>query len=86
MNEQQAVNRIHQLDFVLVELELYLDTHPADRKALTLRMEMKKRRTEALAAYEKEFGHYNETAAGTVAGEYWNWIKSPWPWEGQVNL
>ena len=34
MNKNELVNAIYEVQFVCVELNLYIDTHPADADAL----------------------------------------------------
>ena len=85
MNEKNHMRKsIESLCFSILETELFLDTHPRDQKALHMLREYRRRKREAIAAYESRFGKYIATAADTPASDYWSWIDSPWPWERQV--
>ena len=72
--------KIHALDFSILELTLYLDTHPSDKRALHKRHELIAERRSAVAAYEEKFGPYTVTA-DKVTGDCWSWVNDPWPWE-----
>ena len=80
-NKQALRRRIDALAFALYETELYLDTHPADERALRARQVYAQRTDEAVAEYERAFGPYILTARDVPAGSEWTWLRSPWPWE-----
>ena len=79
-NRSAVLNQINALDFAMTDLNLYLDTHPHCTEALNLFKEYRTQRAEKIAEYERCFGPYTVTANET-AGDCWNWIDSPWPWE-----
>lgn len=82
MNERCKLRRkIHEFDFSIKEMELYLDVHPRNRKALALLEELRKKRAALVEAYEQRFGPYIVTTKDVPAHECWRWIDSPWPWE-----
>ncbi|MBR6502110.1 MAG: spore coat protein CotJB [Clostridia bacterium] len=85
MNEKRTMKQsIDALCFSILETELYLDTHPRDAKALQMLREYRRRKREAIAAYEAKFGRYIVTKSDVPATDRWSWIDSPWPWERQV--
>lgn len=84
MNERTLKRRIEALDFAILETELFLDTHPSDRRALQMLREYRSRRKSEIANYESQFGKYIVTTDNVDAQDRWNWIDSPWPWERQV--
>lgn len=72
-------NDLMAMDFALVELGLYLDTHPGDTDAIdmfnayfNMYLELKRR-------YEELYGPI--TSKSHIPGKYYDWIKSPWPWD-----
>lgn len=73
-------HRIHALDFALLELNLFLDTHPHNEAALCKRREYQAMRAAFVEQYEQEFGPYIVTAKH-VQGDRWCWNDSPWPWD-----
>lgn len=66
------LTEIMTLDFVCVELRLYLDTHPDDAAAAELLREYEAKSKEAKSALE---------AANSIEN---SWVFSPWPWEGEL--
>ena len=85
MKEKTMMKKsIDSLAFSILETELFLDTHPHDPKALHMLREYRRRKREAIAAYEARFGKYIVTTDDVPAADRWSWIDSPWPWERQV--
>ena len=79
-NRHTMMQQIHALDFALVELNLFLDTHPCNAEALETFKSYRMQREEKVTEYERCFGPIVHTA-GDVNGDRWCWIDSPWPWE-----
>lgn len=81
MSEKARWKRmIHAYDFAILEVEMYLDTHPRDTKALQLREDYKRKRKQLVDAYTQKFGPYIVTT-DDVRGNCWTWVNDPWPWE-----
>ena len=74
-------NKIYQLDFALHELNLFLDSHPENKKAMELLAQYRKWRQDAINDYEQRFGDYIVNVSDVKAETPWGWIKGPWPWE-----
>lgn len=72
--------RIRELSFAVVELTMYLDTHPDDCE---MRAELC-RRQQQLAQYKEEYSKY-AALKPCGCGERWSWIDDPWPWEYAAN-
>lgn len=82
MNQKENLKKIiHELDFALHELNLYLDTHPTNMKAMELLKEYRKKRQAAIMVYEERYGEYICTVNDVPVGSCWKWLKGPWPWE-----
>ena len=64
--------------FAIIELALYLDTHPEDEKALCLHREY----TRKFKMLEEQY----QKVCGPLSIMYpckkWRWLEEPWPWEG----
>lgn len=86
MNEMQAMQlQIQQWQFTLVDLNLYLNTHPMDKMALTTYNTLSKQLHEMMMAYNMKFGpivNFGHAEGGT---ESFQWINSPWPWQQAAN-
>jgi spore coat protein JB len=74
------LKNIQKVEFACIDLNLYLDTHHSDQKALmdyntyTLQLNTLKRQ------YENIYGPLANF--GSSPSQYpWRWIEDPWPWE-----
>lgn len=74
----KLLRKIQEMDFVIYELALYLDTHPDDEDALNDYNCAVEKSLEYRQAYEKEYGPLH---IGSYSRCPWQWIDSPWPWE-----
>ena len=67
------------MNFVLVELTEYLDTHPEDTEALEMFKKYARMYRDGREAYEANYGPLILTHAG--GEKQFNWTKDPWPWD-----
>ena len=67
------------LDFIIKELNLYLDTHPDDKDAFAFMKKMLALSSEGRKRYIKRYGPISITDLEN-AGSY-TWLSGPWPWE-----
>lgn len=82
-NEQEKLlHDIGVLDFVVIELALYLDTHPADRNAMEYYNHYNRMTNQAKKDYAEKFGPLTLALADTSDCSEWNWATLPMPWEG----
>ena len=69
---------LQALEFVLVELGLYLDTHQGDQEAFALFQKYAALEEEGRKRYEAMHGPL--TLASAAKGDSYKWLKDPWPW------
>lgn len=69
---------LQALQFVLVELGLYLDTHRDDKEAFALFQKYAAMEKEGRKRYEEMHGPLTQTAAANQ--EDYTWLDDPWPW------
>lgn len=67
------------LDFVIKELQLYLDTHADDTEAFDTLQQYIKLFETGRAAYVRKYGPI--TIYDTVLSKTYDWINDPWPWD-----
>ncbi len=81
MSKEQLLDYIDMVSFSAHEALLFLDTHPADKEARRFYNEYMKQRNYAMKEYARR---YSPLTADTVTDseQYWEWVLSPWPWEG----
>ncbi|WP_010284288.1 spore coat protein CotJB [Bacillus timonensis] len=72
---------LQALDFVLVELTLYLDTHPNDNQAIQQFNTVSQQRRKVAKLYEERFGPLTQYGRYSYSNYPWNWDDEPWPWQ-----
>lgn len=78
--QKEMLIRIMAEEFTAIELNLFLDTHPLEKKALSDYIETVKRLNFLKKKYEEDYGPL--TNFGYAPSDYpWQWIEEPWPWE-----
>jgi spore coat protein JB len=74
------LQELQSVDFVLVELTLYLDTHPLDAQAVQEFNQFSQKRQFLANQYEAKFGPLLQF--GRSYTRYpWQWADTPWPWQ-----
>lgn len=74
---EEMMMKIKSYSFSIVELGLYLDTHPDDEKALCLHREYTNKLKDLKDKYQKMFGPLTIY----YPCKKWRWLEEPWPWE-----
>lgn len=77
MRRQEMIDQIKSLDFAIIELGLYLDTHPDDQRALCMHREYCKQAKDLKDKYQKMYGPLTIFCPCNK----WRWLEQPWPWE-----
>ena len=67
------------LDFVIRELNLYLDTHPDDREAFETLQKCIRMRAEGHKRYTEQYGPV--TVSDLACADVYDWLNAPWPWQ-----
>lgn len=80
VRQLQMLRRIMQLEFQCIELQLFLDTHPCEVKALEAFRMYGEQLCAAKREYEEAFGPLLSYGFGRAC-DGWKWISDPWPWE-----
>ena len=79
MTEQEKMMRqLNAVRFAMLELHLYLDSHPGDCSAASQTEEYRKTAAALVEKYESAFGPLNESQKTTSR---WAWVSDPWPWD-----
>lgn len=66
-------------EFAAIDLNLYLDTHPKDERALDIYNETVSILNQLKREYEARFGPL--TNFGYARSKFpWRWVEEPWPW------
>ena len=78
-----ALAQLQALEFVLLELGIYLDTHPDDTEAAEMLRQYTAMERSARAQYESKHGPLTRESAAT--GGTYRWLQDPWPWNYAQN-
>lgn len=76
-DREMLLRQIATVDFAIVELNLYLDTHPSDQEVNSKLNEYKKQSEELRSKYQNTYGPLTSESA---EDNRWGWIADPWPW------
>lgn len=80
MNSQnQMLKDINIVDFVLVELMLYLDTHPTDRDAMEYFNHYARIKNQMMKEFSQKYFPLTKDLA--ESNKEWRWGCAPLPWE-----
>ena len=77
------LTELQALEFVVLELGTYLDTHPDDNEAFSLFKQFTAMERAARANYEAKFGPLTRETA--TSSDSYTWLKDPWPWNYEQN-
>jgi len=79
MTKNELLRKISEYQFVAVELNLYIDTHPCDEDAKSDYLYYSRMLKELIQAYEAQYGPLmNFGHSPTETGCY---VCSEWPWD-----
>jgi len=79
-HKEQLLNDINIVSFVLVDLGLYLDTHPTDCNALEYFNHYNRIRQQMVKDFSAKY--YPLTMEMSDCNKQWKWGEAPLPWEG----
>lgn len=81
MNREALLKEIMAIDFSVIDLNLYLNTHPNDQRALAVFNNYVLQSKALWQNYERSYGPLS--VRHSQSAYPWQWINSPWPWERQ---
>ena len=79
MNKKDLLERISEIQFVCVELNLYIDTHPDDADALSDYASYSMMLKNLITTYEEQYGPL--MGFGHSDARTGSWVCSCWPFE-----
>lgn len=76
-SKSELAKKIQEYRFSIIELSLYLDVNPNDKKALYLHNKYANLLHKLTLKYESMYGPLSIECPCNS----WRWIDEPWPWE-----
>ena len=83
MKMEEMLKQLMAVDFMSVDLQLYLDTHPNDMQALERYNQSVMLGKMLRENYESQYGPV--TSFRSPSSYPWQWISNPWPWQYRFN-
>ncbi|MCL2611376.1 MAG: spore coat protein CotJB [Defluviitaleaceae bacterium] len=85
MDCDNMLQKISALDFMLLEISLYLDINPTDQNAILIHKQVSNDAKKIRESYEENFGPLSNRDLSATNDE-WKWIQNPWPWDNEANF
>lgn len=85
MNRDELLKRLTTLDFLAVDLQLFLNTHPDDKEAIAKYNSVIKEADSIRAILEKTDGPIYSFRSFSNDNKF-NWVNEPWPWNKDFNF
>lgn len=85
MNRETLLNELTSLDFIAVDMGLYLNTHPNESEAIVAYDRVIAAADAVRAKYEEEFGPLCSFRSYAADTQNWQWKNEPWPWQDDFN-
>ena len=85
MEQEMMLQKLMDLDFIAVDLGLYLNTHPYDTEAITAYNQIIEAAETLRMKYETAYGPLCSFRSYAADADQWQWKNNPWPWEAAAN-
>jgi spore coat protein JB len=79
----KLLRQLSEYDFAVIELQIYLDSHPFDEEAEKKLNEYLKEAKILRDEFERKFGPIVATSENSNS---WGWIADPWPWNTREDI
>ena len=77
---EKLMCELNKYQFAAVEVGMFLDTHPCNKKALESMRVYTEKYKELKHRYEEKFGMIDIYSPNNCENK-WPWVENPWPWE-----
>jgi len=84
MERDALLKHITCLDFMAVDLHLFLNTHMNDHEALSLYNKIVASSEKSKQLYESKFNPL--VSFRSMGQRNWKWADEPWPWAAEYNF
>ncbi len=81
-NKDGLLQEIMEHDFLVIDLQLFLDTHPTDKSAIERFNSAVEQSRKLHSEYAKKYGPLSR-ADESNSGEHYSWVTPVWPWQNE---
>ena len=86
MDREELLKKLTRLDFMAIDLALYLDTHSTDSEGISLYNKITASAEKLREIYEESYGPLRNFGTVNMCEHEWLWSRDPWPWEKSFNF
>ena len=84
-NREALLKKLSILDFIAVDMHLFLDTHPNDTEAIEKYNSIIQEADSLRYEFEEMYGPLCSYRSMSPENEF-KWIDCPWPWQNEFNF
>lgn len=86
MDRDELLKKLSELDFIAVDLALFLNTHPENREAIQAYNQVITAADAVRMKYEEAYGPLCSFRSYASDTDHWEWSNNPWPWQADANI
>lgn len=86
MEREELMKKLSELDFIAVDLALFLNTHPENKEAILAYNQVITAADTVRAKYEESYGPLCSFRSYAANADQWEWNNDPWPWQQNANF
>ena len=86
MDRDELLKSLSELDFIAVDLALFLNTHPENKEAIQAYNQVITAADTVRMKYEDAFGPLCSFRSYAGNTNHWAWNDNPWPWQADANF
>ncbi|MGN0136472.1 spore coat protein CotJB [Anaerotignum sp.] len=86
MDRNELLKTLTELDFIAVDLGLFLNTHPDNAEAIMAYNQVITAADTVRMKYEEAFGPLCSFRSYASNTQDWQWKDNPWPWQTDANF
>ncbi len=86
MTQNDMMTKLMELDFISLDLGLFLNTHPDNNEAIDTYNQVITAADALRLKYEEKYGPLCSFRSYATNTEQWQWMDTPWPWQKDANV
>jgi spore coat protein JB len=86
MTQDNMLTKLMELDFISLDLGLFLNTHPDNTEAIDSYNQVITAADALRLKFEEAYGPLCSFRSYAADTQQWQWIDNPWPWQKEANI